>query len=65
MNCASKGSLLPPAGVRSIQQRHKLESIKKRLAALEKKSAEEGIVLTEAQVQALERKNTMMMSAAK
>jgi len=36
--------------------RHSLESVNRRLAALEKKSAEAGIVLTEAQVQALERK---------
>ena len=36
--------------------RHARESFKKRLTALDNKSAEEGIVLTEAQVQALERK---------
>jgi len=42
--------------VRSIWLRHSLESVNRRLAALEKKSAEAGIVLTEAQVQALERK---------
>ena len=45
-----------PSGVRSIWLRHNLASMKQRLAMLEKKSAEEGIVLTEAQVQALERK---------
>lgn len=45
-----------PSGVRSIWLRHNLACFKARLTALEKKSAEEGLVLTEAQVQALERK---------
>jgi len=45
-----------PSGVRSIWLRHNLSSLKARLNALEKKSADDGLVLTEAQVQALERK---------
>ena len=51
-----QGIFVSPSGVRSIWLRHSLESVNRRLAALEKKSAEAGIVLTEAQVQALERK---------
>lgn len=49
-----QGTFVSPSGVRSIWLRHTLQSRKLRLRALEKKVAEEGIVLTEAQVVALE-----------
>ena len=51
-----KGYHLSPAGVRGVWLRHGLQTFKKRLAALETKVAEEGIILTESQVTALERK---------
>lgn len=50
------GVFISPSGVRSIWLRHGQESFKRRLAALEKHIAETGAVLTESQIQALEKK---------
>jgi transposase InsO family protein len=50
------GVFVSPSGVRSVWLRHALENFKNRLKALETKVAKDGIILTEAQVQALERK---------
>ncbi|QHB18236.1 IS481 family transposase [Mannheimia pernigra] len=51
-----QGIFVSSGGVRSIWLRHHLANFKQRLIALEKLVAEQGIILSEAQVQALERK---------
>src|ERR1051326_1363311 len=50
-----RGLSISPAGVRCVGQRHDLTSIKHRLKALEAKAAQDGILLTEAQIAALEK----------
>jgi len=50
------GIFVSGSGVRSIWVRHGVENFKKRLRALEAKVAEEGILLTDSQIAALERK---------
>ncbi|WP_045586439.1 IS481 family transposase, partial [Vibrio parahaemolyticus] len=50
------GVFISPSGVRSIWLRNDLENFKKSLIALERQVAENGIILTDEQVAALERK---------
>lgn len=50
-----QGVIVSPGGVRSVWLRHDLETFQKRLKALSAKVSQEGIILTDEQVAALER----------
>jgi transposase InsO family protein len=51
-----RGVFISPSGVRCVWLRNNLSCFKDRIKALEEKSARENFILTESQVQALERK---------
>lgn len=57
-----QGIFVSPQGVRYIWLRHRLNTMGKRLQALEEKVAKEGLILTERQLMALEKKKAQQES---
>jgi len=57
-----RGHIVAPSTVRSVWLRHDLETFQKRLKALEAKVQQDGLILTNAQVAALEKKKEEQQS---